>query len=142
MVDDITMNLMMLARRIICENMQCLKHLAHVMPNHIPHQYSETMSKKSETFFLDVLQKNEAKSADMLDIMKAMHDYLGEEFPCDRKVLSGGDQLIFERQSCAQKHVMDGDTPKDRIELVEPVIEDWHTLMCFLMAINLCFELV
>ena len=68
----------------------------------------------------------------MLDIMKTMHDYLGGEFPCDKKVLSGGDQFTCERQCCIQKHVMDGDTPTDRLELVEPVIEDWHTLMCFL----------
>ena len=65
----------------------------------------------------------------MLVIMKTMHDYFGEDFPNDNKVLSGGDQLTCERQSCAQKHVMDGDVP---IELVEPVTEDWHTLMCFL----------
>ena len=68
----------------------------------------------------------------MLVIMKTMHDYLGEDFPSDKKVLSGGDQLTCERQSFAQKHVMDGDVPRDRLELVEPVIEDWHTLMCFL----------
>ena len=123
------MNLTVLAGRIICENTQCLKHLAHVMPSHIPHEYSNIMSTKSETFFLDVLQKNETISADMLD---KMNDYLGEDFPCDMKVLSGGDQLTCERQCCSQKHVMHGDTPKERLELVEPVIEGWHTLMCFL----------
>ena len=32
----------------------------------------------------------------------------------------------------AQHHVMDGDTPHDRLQLLEPQTEDWHTLMCFL----------
>ena len=140
-IDDITMNLTVLAGRILCENIKCMKPLAKVVPNHIPHEYSDAMSEKSEAFFLDVLEKNEAKSADMLVIMKTMHDYLGEDFPNDNKVLSGGDQLTCERQSCAQKHVMDGDVPRDRLELVEPVTEDWHTLMCFLKVRGLLLRL-
>ncbi len=90
------------------------------------------MTEVSQTHFLDVLLKNEAKSSDMIDIMVAMQDYLGKDFPPNRKVLSGGDQLTSERQCCAQRHLMDGDTPKDRLQLIEPVCEDWHGLMCFL----------
>ena len=29
---------------------------------------------------------------------------------------------------------MDSDTREERLELLEPVIEDWHTLMCFLQV--------
>ena len=61
-----------------------------------------------------------------------MQGYLGEDFPVEKRVLSGGDQLTCERQACAQRHLMDGDTPVDRLQLVEPVSEDWHALMCFL----------
>jgi len=70
----------------------------------------------------------------MLDIMVAMQNYLGDDPPSGTKVLSGGDQLTCERQFCAQRHLMDShaDTPKDRLQLVEPVCEDWHTLMCFM----------
>ena len=42
------------------------------------------------------------------------------------KVPSGGDLLTCEWQRCAQNHVLDGDTPKERLELLLPVIEDWH----------------
>ena len=135
-IDTMKMNLTVLAGRIICTYIKCLNHISDVVPDHIPHKYSETMVEKSRTYFLDVLTKNEAKHADMVEIMQTMQRYLGEEFPQDKKVLSGGDQLTCERQACAQCHLMDGDTPRDRLQLVEPVTEDWHALMCFLKVIQ------
>ena len=47
---------------------------------------------------------------------------------------SGGDQLTCERQVGAQQHMMDGDTPEDRLQLLEPQTEDWHCLVCVLMG--------
>ena len=41
--------------------------------------------------------KNEAKNKDMLDIMKTLQVYLGENYPDSRPVLSGGDQMTSER---------------------------------------------
>ena len=46
---------------------------------------------------LDILMKNEAKHKDMLDIMKTLQGYLGEDYADDQPVLSGGDQLTCER---------------------------------------------
>ena len=49
------------------------------------------------------------------------------------------------------KHVMDGDTQEDRLDLLEPVVEDWHTLQSFLgvgvcvcvyVCVYVCFPLV
>ena len=88
------------------------------------------MAEKSEVAVLDVLHKNEASHVDMLDIMKEQQSYLGSNF--SDKVLSGGDQLTCKRQRCAQPHVMDSDNVVDRLELLEPVIEDWHAFMTFL----------
>ena len=68
----------------------------------------------------------------MHDIMHAMQGYLGEDFPPDQRVLSGGDQLTCERQVGAKRHMMDGDTSKDRLDEFEIQTEDWHTLMTFL----------
>ena len=90
------------------------------------------MSKKSEVFVLDVLMKNEAKHTDMIDIMSAMQGYLGEGYHDGRVVACGGDHLTVERQIGAQRHLMDGDTPRERMELLEPVVEDWHALVCLL----------
>ena len=128
-VSQIKCNLCVLATNILCANIKCLQPLAKITPQSIPHKYDTVMSKKSETYFLDVLLKNEAKHADMIDIMLELHDYIGDS---SSKCLSGGDQLTCERQCCAQRHLMDSDTEKDRLQLLEPVCEDWHVLMSFL----------
>ena len=67
----------------------------------------------------------------MLDIMKTMQSYLGDY---SGTVLSGGDQLTCERQRCSQQHMMDSNTRSERLELLEPQVEDWHALQCFLMV--------
>lgn len=130
-VRKMKLNLTVLISRILCTYIKCLQPFKKFLSQHIPHVYHEQMAEVSETYFLDVLLKNEAKSSDMIDIMVQMQKYLGETFPPNGKVLSGGDQLTNERQCCAQRHLMDADSPKDTLQLLEPVCEDWHTLMCF-----------
>ena len=124
--------LVVLVSRILCQYMKPLSSLSKVVPSHIPHKFSKEMAMKSEAFVLDVLPKNEAKHSDMLDIMSTLQDYLGQEFPTTKTVVSGGDQLTCERQACAQHHMMDGNSRRDCLALLEPVCEDWHGLMCFL----------
>ena len=87
------------------------------------------MSQKS---VLDVLMKNENCHSDIVDIMTTMQGYLGKEYPSEKRVASGGDHLTCERQLGAQRHMMDGDTPRERLELLEPQAEDWHCLVCVL----------
>ena len=41
-------------------------------------------------------------------------------------------QLTCERQAAAMRHMMDGDTAKDRLQLLEPQSEDWHCMVCML----------
>ena len=81
---------------------------------------------------LDVLPTNEAKHSDMLDIISTLQDYLGQDVSNYQDSWSGGDQLTCERQACAQHHMMDGNSRRDCLALLEPVCEDWHGLMCFL----------
>ena len=134
-VDDVCQikkNLMVLVSRILCRYITCLSSFSGAVLSHIPHEYSDQMACKSDTIVLDVVSKNEAKHSDMIDIMNILHDYLGEGFPSDKKVLSGGDQLTCERQVCAQRHMMDGNSRQERLAFLEPVCEDWHCLMCFL----------
>ena len=125
-------NLVVLVSRIITRYIDGLSVLSKSVPQHIQHKYSTEMGKKSEVIMLDVLMKNEASRTDMIDVMMCMQDYLGKDYPCERRVPSGGDQLTCERQVGAQRHTMDGDTIQDRLGLLEPVTEDWHCLVCFL----------
>ena len=68
----------------------------------------------------------------MLDIMRTMQAYLRENFPQNRRVLSGGDHVTCERQINTKRHLMDGNTQKDRLDEFEPQPEDWHALRSFL----------
>ena len=88
------------------------------------------MAKKLEVVVLDVLYKNEACYRDMLEIMRHEQSYLRNNYI--GRIPSGGDLLICEQQRCAQQHVMDSDTPQERLEPLQPVIEDRHKLMCLL----------
>ena len=49
------------------------------------------MGTKSEVVVVDVLMKNESKHSDIFDIMSQMHEYLGQNYPSDHRILSGGD---------------------------------------------------
>lgn len=133
-------NLVVLVGRILTQYFPGLATLSKIVPKHIQHQYSSKMCQKSEVVVLDVLMKNEAKHKDMLDIMATLQDYLGKDYPGDRQVLSGGDHLTVERQVGAQRHMMCGNTSKDRMELLQPVVEDWHCLVCFISVSSLFME--
>ena len=125
-------NLVTLVGRILTEYFPSLAHFSKVVAKHISHRYSAQMCRRSEVSVLDVLMKNEAKHKDMLDIMNTLQDYLGESYPDDRPVLSGGDQMTCERQVGAQRHMMCGNSVKERLENLKPVVEDWHCLVAFI----------
>lgn len=131
-VEAVKQNLIVLVGRILTEYFPALVPFSKVVPKHIRHKYSAEMSRKSDVVVLDILMKNEAKHRDMLDIMKTLQRYLGEDYPDKHPVLSGGDQMTCERQVAAQRHMMDGNTEEERLEHLTPVIEDWHCLVAFL----------
>ena len=138
--DDITVlkaNLAVLVSRTLCKYVKCLRKYKGSVTSHIPHVHSKEMAKKSEVIVLDVLHKNETKGADMIDIMREMHDYLGES---SKVRPSGGDYLTVERQRCSQQHLMDSDTQRGRLGLVEPCAEDWHCLMNVFMVRKTIFQ--
>ena len=64
-------------------------------------RYSADRAKKSE-LVIDVLMKNEKKYCGKIDIMSAMHSYLGEGYRSDHMIQSGGNQLTCERQAGSQ----------------------------------------
>ena len=131
-IELIKQNLVVLVGRVLTKYVDVLKPLSKVVPSHITHKFSEEMAEKSSVVLVDVLFKNEACRSDMIDIMSNMIGYLGSEYPEEHKLLSGGDQLTCERQVSSKSHVKNGDTKNERLDLLEPVIEDWHCLVCLL----------
>ena len=128
-IERVKENLVVLVSRILTKYFKSLSPFSKAVPKHISHQYSTHMSKKSEVAVLNVLMRNEAQASDMLDIMHTIQGYLGN---CQKQVASGGDQLTCERQAAAKRHMMDGNTPEERLELIEPQTEDWHCMVCML----------
>ena len=63
-------NLVVLVSCVLCRYIKVLKPQKHSLVMHIPHTHSTEMASKSEVAVLDVLHKNETKSADMVDIMR------------------------------------------------------------------------
>ena len=79
---------------------------------------------------LGVINKNETKKDDMIDIVAHLHQYTpGHNLETEQtpaKVLSGGDYLTFERQKAAQSAKADGRNPSKRMEGLVSKMEDFH----------------
>lgn len=136
-VNKLRANLIVLVSRMLTEYIPQLASFRKYVTKHIEHCYTKEMSEKSEVYVLDILMKNEAKHKDMIDIMTRMQDYLGENYDEERRILSGGDLVTCERQVGAQRHLMCGNTQKERLEILEPVGEDWHFRLC-LLGVSAC----
>ena len=49
------------------------------------------------------------------------------------KVFLGGDQLIAARARCSKKqHMGNATSPQERLEVLVPMVEDWHAKGCLL----------
>lgn len=131
-VSAVKSNLVSIISRILTRYIAGLAPLAKVVPQHILHRYSKEMAEKSEVYALDVLMKNEAKHDDMISIMRTLEGFLGPEYGDERRIASGGDQLTCERQVGAQRLSRCANSLSQRLELLEPVIEDWHCLVALL----------
>ena len=140
-VENIKSNLVVIVSRVLTKYITSLAPFAKSIEQHIPHMYTKEMVKKSEIAVMDILMKDETKHSDMIAIMETMQGYLGTDYNEERRVLSGGDLLTCERQKGSQKHMMCGDTMRERLEVLEPVNEDWHCLLC-LLEVSIIIKIV
>lgn len=69
-----------LVGRIICETLAKFKWLKSVLPAHIPHRYSNEMSKRSTILSLPILDANEAKYEDCLHILRSYERWVAEMY--------------------------------------------------------------
>ena len=72
--------------------------------------------------------------------MNTMQEYLGSDYDKERIILSGGDQVTYERQLGSLKHMMCGNTTRERLQVLEPVVEDWHCLVSLLRVCKMNCE--
>lgn len=119
-LNKIKYNLTTLVSRVLCKYIKALQPFSGVVTAHIHHPYSKQMAQKSVVHVVDILLKNETTYSDMIDIVSHQQSFITDDFPIGHKVLSGGDQLTCERLVGAQWQRMDGDTPRERLTLIEP----------------------
>ncbi|XP_063435698.1 uncharacterized protein LOC134716618 [Mytilus trossulus] len=91
--------------RLLCDSEE-FEWLNRKLPQHIPHRYSDSMSKKQQVFTLKIMFKDESKNEYCLNIMSDYEDQIIEWYTkaygntdmLDRHgVVLGGDTLTRER---------------------------------------------
>ena len=97
-LQSIKCNLITLVSRVLCTYITALKPFSSVVAAHILHKNSKQMTKRSDEHVFDVLLKNEAAHAEMIDIMSHQQSFITDDFPPGHKLMSVGDQLTCERQ--------------------------------------------
>ena len=126
-------NFVELTMRVLCQNLKDLRDFTHSVIDHIPHKYSNESAEQSEQVLLGILELNENKQKDMIDIIRIINNkYVPYQQNSDgthdpvMRIFFGGDQLTVERARGAQKAVLDGNTQYDRMGSLIPKIEDFH----------------
>lgn len=133
-------NLKVLIARDLLNHLN-FKWMDLVVPKHIDNPLKEIMSRKTTSFCLPILLKNESKYEDCIQIMDAYEKQVERWYrECGRiddfkKVMIpvGGDQLTRVRLDGAKNLRLGAHTPEERFDNLCPVIvEMFHTQMDFL----------
>lgn len=75
----------------------------------------------------------------MIEIMESLHRYVPSKTTARDgenhvelldSCLFGGDQLTCARARSAKRHRQDSETEVERLDGLQPVVEDWHAKMC------------
>ncbi|CAG2202794.1 unnamed protein product [Mytilus edulis] len=115
-----------LIQRVLVENIIELKECKEFVIYHIPHQFSKESRKKSCVIPLGILEKDENKTEEMIEIIEHLHQYTPKAHDKMMPLLMGGDGLSVERGEGAQKARADGISQEDRLEGFIWKSEDWH----------------
>ncbi|XP_041357523.1 LOW QUALITY PROTEIN: uncharacterized protein LOC121374491 [Gigantopelta aegis] len=138
--DSLDKNFIFHIMHILVKYVDCLKKYAVCLPTVIPHPHLSETSKKSDFAILDLLDKSENKSEDMISILEHIHEkYIprtgGENPTVIRKKVFGGDVLTNERAYSAQLAMLNGKTDFERLTGVVHRPEGLHRMMNLLLFI-------
>lgn len=127
--------------KILCKHVKCLKQFQASIPDCIQHPYMDEMCKKSEYRIIDLLDKSENKSEDMISILQHIHKHCvahSEENPTKviEKIVFGGDVLTNERAYSAQLAMMNAECDFNGLAGVVHRPEGLHRMMNFLGGIS------
>eukprot|EP00731_Ephydatia_muelleri_P018431 Em0011g471a len=116
-------NLETLVARMFVQRIPGLQSLSAEATPHIKHLYSKQMALKSEVT-LDIC----AEGGHTRAVEVKLHNF--------SYIPLGGDQLTIARIRGSQSILSNSDNGEERLEGFVPVIEDWHTKMCFMEGLE------
>lgn len=125
--------------RVLTKYVDCLKEYSTSIPDHISHPHMKETSNMSKFYILDLLDKSENKSDEMISILEHVHEnyipHTDEQPECviEKKVF-GGDVLTNERAYSAQLAMMNGQSDFYRLDGVIHRPEGLHRMMNFLLV--------
>ena len=125
--------------KVLVKHIDYLKKFQEAVPEVIEHPYIAETSKKSEFAILDLLDKSENKSDDMISIMQHIHEHYvahtmdAKPIVVEQKVF-GGDVLTTERTFSAQQAMKNAKNDYLDLSGVVPRPEGLHRMMNFLMV--------
>ena len=130
-------NLIFHTMEVLVQNFTFLKEFKKAVPQYINHDYVDEMSKKTTYNVLELLDKNESKSDDMIDILQTIHKYVPTIQGDDGKnviehIIFGGDVLTNERAYQSQLDMANAECESDAMHGVIHQPEGLHLCM------NLC----
>lgn len=124
---------------VLVKYVGCLKKYKDCVPKFIPNPHLKELAEKSNFVLLDMLDKSENKSEDMITILEHIHaKYIahtdGENPTVIKKKVFGGDVLTNERAYSAQLAMLNGDTDYDRLGGLIHRPEGLHRMMNLLLV--------
>ena len=127
--------------QVLVKYVDCLKKYSACIPKFIFHPHIDDSALRSDFAILNLLDKSENKSEDMISILEFIHEnyipHTDDDDPLviKRKVF-GGDVLTNERAYSAQQAMMNGATDYDRLTGVIHRPEGLHRMMNLLLVFN------
>uniref|UniRef100_A0A7M5VF96 C2H2-type domain-containing protein n=3 Tax=Clytia hemisphaerica TaxID=252671 RepID=A0A7M5VF96_9CNID len=122
--------------RVLTEYREDMSRMRNHLRSVIPHDYMEETKRKSEITTLGILNKNENKTEDMIEIMEDLHTMV----PCLEdgelvKTFAIGDLLTLEREIHSQEDLRCSTTAIKRLEGLIPGLADFHTYGNFMEVV-------
>lgn len=136
-LESIRKDLIVLAARTLTTHLKGLLPFSEIVPSHIKHDFSDVAAKKSKQLPLGLLELNEQKQQDMIQICRFLS---GRYVPYAhgrpvKRVQFGGDQLTAERSRSSLLALADADKDEQKLSGLIPHAEDFHCHMKFVELI-------
>lgn len=127
--------------KVLVKYLPCFRKYEVCLPKYIEHPHIQDLSKKSDFVILDLLDKNENKSEDMISILEHIHrnyiPHTAEDQPhVIKKKVFWGDVLTNERAYSAQLAMLNGATDFEQISGVIHRPEGLHRMMNLCLVTN------